>query len=118
MEVAQVSLERLVFGDRQDVYQAEELLLVIILQVGVVVLNGQVFCDLVIAASELEVIGTFGTTTQRQVIVVGGRTTGSLGQFTRCQRQAVDFLGRDDATLEGLRQQTTVVRYEDWQVRL
>ena len=118
MEVTQVGLERLVLCDRQDVDQAQEVLLVVVFQVRVVVLNGQVFGDFVVAACELEVVRTFVTTGQGHVSVVTGSTTGSLGQLTGGQCQTVEFLVSDDATLEGLRQQTTVVRYEDRQVRL
>src|SRR5690606_16240127 len=59
VEVTQVSLEGLVFSDWQDVYQTQEMLLVVVFQVRVVVLQGQVFGDFPVAASETELVAAF-----------------------------------------------------------
>src|SRR5471032_2147854 len=92
VEVAQVSLERLVVRDWQNVNQAEEVLFVVVLQ-------RQVFGDFPVAAREAELVAAVSTTGHSQGRAVAGRTTCGVLQFTRGQGQAIDVLGGDDTTV-------------------
>jgi hypothetical protein len=56
VEVAQVGLERLVVGDLEDVGRTQEVLLVEVFQVRVVVLQGQVWSELVVQAAVAELV--------------------------------------------------------------
>src|SRR5471032_787850 len=116
VEVTQVSLERLVVRDWQNVNQAEEVLLVVVLQLRVVVLQRQVFGDFPVATGETEFVAAASTTGHSQGRAVAGSTAVGVLQFTSGQGQAVDVLGRDDATVKGLRCHTAVVGQQNWQL--
>ena len=125
IEVTQVRLQN-ARADCPVVGQTQEVLLVEVFQVAVVVLGGQVFGELVVTTSVVELVGELACavvgaavgTANRQVFVVAGVTTFGLFDLTSNQGQILDVVGSDLATLEGLRQQTTIVGHDNWQLRL
>ena len=110
VEVAQVGLERLVVGDLEDVGGTQEVLLVEVFQVRVVVLQGQVWSELVVQAAVAELVAVGSGASDRQASTVARRTAHGVSQLTGVDGQVVDFLRLDSATLEGLRQHTAIVR--------
>ena len=115
--IAQIGFQRLFVRQWQNVYQAEGVLLVHILQFGVVVASSQILGEFVVAAEEAERIsgsaagcGDAATATggQGDIFIVIGVTAVDLAHMAHVQGQTVDFLGNQMASLENLRQQTAV----------
>src|SRR5690606_12256894 len=115
-EVAQIGLQA-AFTQRQVVTQTGEVLLVVVFQVGVVVLSSQVAVDLPITTSEVELVGSFATASDRQAGAVARGTAGGMLDLTSSQGQVVNLVGGDHAAFEHLRQQATVVGNQDRQLR-
>ncbi|MNC59718.1 hypothetical protein D3C75_1095470 [compost metagenome] len=66
VEITKISLERLVGGDRVNVHQAEEVLLVVVFQVRVVVLQQQVLGDLPVSTGVAELVAVLSTASHGQ----------------------------------------------------
>src|SRR3990167_4926769 len=118
VEIAQVCLERLVGCDRVDVHQTEEALLVVVFQVRVVVLQGEVFGDLPVRTGIPELVAFFGTACHGQAGGVRRGATRCVLKLADVKGEVVDFLRGDGATFKALWQQTTVVRDQNRHVRL
>ncbi|MNJ73321.1 hypothetical protein D3C77_701050 [compost metagenome] len=82
----------------------QEVLLVEVFQIRVVVLQGQVFGDLPIATSKLELVAVLTGTGNGQPRAVARCTTHCMSQLTRIQGQAVDFFRLNSAAFKRLRQ--------------
>ncbi|MCY1426799.1 hypothetical protein D9M71_426280 [compost metagenome] len=97
--------------------QAQEVLLVEVFQVRVVVLQGQVFGDLPVATGIPELVAVLGCAGDGQAGAVARCPAHGMGQLTRIDSQVVDFFRLYGAAFKRLRQQTTIVGNQDWQVR-
>src|SRR5690606_8420035 len=115
-EVAQIGLQR-ALAQRQVVAQTGEVLLVVVLEVRVVVLRGQIAVDLPVTTGETELVARLGATGNRQPGAVARGTANGVLDLTSGQGQVVDFVGGDHAAFEHLRQHTTVVGDQDRQFR-
>ncbi len=106
------------------VHQTQEVLRVEVFQFAVVVRGGQVFGQLVVSATVVELVAaTTGRsrvvgTGDGQAFVVAGVTAFCCVDQTASQGQVFDLVRLDLATGEGLWQQTTVVGLDDRVVRL
>ncbi len=118
VEVTQVGLQA-ACRQGQVMHQTQEVLLVVVVQVAVVVLRGQVLADPVIATGKVELVavGASRRTADTQAHVIGRRAGLGVFQLAAGQGQAVDLVGDDLPTLEGLRQQATVVEVHHGQLR-
>ncbi|MNL07399.1 hypothetical protein D3C87_1280720 [compost metagenome] len=97
--------------------QAQEILFVVILQVRVVVLQGQVLGDLPVSTGVAELVAVLSTASHGQASAVAGGATSCVLQLTYVEGHVVDFLRGDGATFKGLRQHTAVVRNQNRHVR-
>ena len=103
--------------------QAQKVLLVEIFQIAVVVLQQQIFVDLVVGTAVIELVNKFARvvvgatvgTSNRQAFVVAGVTTLGVFNLAAGEGQVLELAGGDLATLEGLRQHATVVGHDDRQ---
>ena len=103
--------------------QAQEVLLVEIFQVAVVVLQQQVFVELVVDATVVKlvnklacvVVGATVGASNRQAFVVAGVTTLGVFDLAAGEGQVLELAGGDLTTLKGLRQHATVVGHDDRQ---
>ncbi len=98
--------------------QTGEVLLVIIFQIGVVILGGQVLGQFVIATGKGEFVAFLAAARHGQAGAVTGSTAGGVFQLSGSEGQVVDFIAGDLATLEGLREQAAIVGNQDRQLRL
>lgn len=104
--------------------QAEEVLLVEVVQVAVVVLQGQVLVDLVVATRVVELVAVARTGAaavgagDAQAAVVGGVTALGVLQLAGNQGEVLEVGRGDLAALEGDRQQAAVVVGDHRQLRL
>src|SRR5690606_32014450 len=103
LEVTQVGGQRLVVGQRPDVYQAAEVLHVVVLELGGGVLPLECFAQLIVGAGEEERVALLGAPRDSQAGAVARATSGGVLQAPSGQRQAIELLGGDHAALEGLR---------------
>ena len=113
VEIAQVRFQH-ARADGPVVNQTQEVLLVEIFQVAVVVLQQQVFVDLVVHTAVVELVNELACNGivragNRQAFVVAGVTTLGVFDLATSEGQVLELAGGDLATLEGLRQQATVV---------
>jgi hypothetical protein len=102
------------------VSQAEEVLIVEILQLREVVLGLEGLGDLVVATGEVELVAVPGGAGNRQPGAIGRGTPHSLLQQAAGQRQPINVFGGDLGTGERLRQHTGIVGDQDrqfWQQR-
>ncbi len=97
--------------------QTKEVLLVEIFQIGVVVLQGQVFGDFPVSTTKAELITAFGCAIDREIAPVRRRTADRFVQLTRGKGNVIQFLRGHDAACKRLRQQTTIVADQNRQVR-
>src|SRR5207253_7416278 len=79
--------------------------------------QGKVLGDFPVSAAIEELVAGLGTARDRQSSGVTRSTTRCVFELTCVKGHTVDFLGGDGATFKGLGQQTTVVCYQDRQVR-
>src|SRR5690606_10746343 len=113
-EIAQVAFQ-CAYRQGPVVGQAEEVLFVEVIQIAVVILRGEVLGQLVVAAGKVEGVAVrLLAVDQRragdaQADVVAGTPRLGAFQLAGDQGQAVNFVGGDLPSLEGLRQQATVV---------
>ncbi|KMQ53286.1 hypothetical protein ACS96_29800 [Pseudomonas aeruginosa] len=115
---ADVGLQRLVIGERQEVLHAEIMLAVEILQVGVVVAAAQALAPAVGTAGEVEAVAAGVPARQYVALVAAGDAEVfgvgrvallDLAQLAELQRQPVDLVHFQQSALEGLRVQARVV---------
>src|SRR5690606_1049914 len=94
IEVAQVGFQA-AYRQGQVMHQPQEVLLVVVVQVAVVVLRGQVLGDLVVTTGEVELVGVGpgGRTADAQADVIGRRAGLGVLQLAAGQGQAVDLVG-------------------------
>ncbi|MNQ86243.1 hypothetical protein D3C85_1014310 [compost metagenome] len=97
-------------------HQAQEILRVVVFQVRVVVLQGQVFGDLPVCTAKTELVAVLGTAGNGKAGTVARSTAVGVLDLACGEGQVVDFLGGDDAAIKRLRQQATVVGHQDRQV--
>ncbi|MNM91746.1 hypothetical protein D3C81_1040530 [compost metagenome] len=116
VEVAQVAAQAHALGQRAGIDQANELLAVDVLKLGVVVADAGLRGNGITAATEVQVATAGGTETHvvaaRRVAQVG------LGQAAGVEGEASKVLTGEQAALEGGRQQAGVVVHHHWQDRL
>ncbi|MNI36296.1 hypothetical protein D3C73_903410 [compost metagenome] len=123
VEVPEIRLQD-TWTDCPVVHQTEEVLLIEIFQVAVVVLGSKVFGDFVVTTTVDELVAiatsrsTSVSTSDRQLFVVAGVTAFGVLDLTTDQCQVFDLVRSDLTALERLRQQTSIVGYDDWQFRL
>ncbi|MNF93783.1 hypothetical protein D3C84_764710 [compost metagenome] len=96
--------------------QAQEVLLVVVLQIRVVVLQGQVLGDLPVSTTVVELVAVLCAASHGQAGGVRRGATRRMLQLTCVEGHVVDFFRSDGATVKGLWQQTAVVRDQDRQV--
>ncbi|MNR15407.1 hypothetical protein D3C85_1319410 [compost metagenome] len=99
-------------------HQTEEVLLVVVFQVRIVVLQGQVFGDLPVSTAVKELVAFFCPAIHSQAISVRRGATCRVFQLTRVKGPAVELLGGDGATFKSLWQQTAIARDQNRQVGL
>ncbi|MNZ24483.1 hypothetical protein D3C78_416310 [compost metagenome] len=89
---------------------------VVILEIGQVILGGQIFGDFVIGTGEEKLVALLTPTADRQPGAITGATPGSVLQTAGGQGQLVEIAAGNLAAFKGLWQQATVVRYQDRQL--
>src|SRR5690606_16491294 len=105
-----------------SVLQANEVLLIPVIQCAVIILCSQVVHDLIVGASNGEAFGlrhssSIAILIWTQITPTISGTAGVLPQLSGCQGQAIDILGGNLCTFEELRQQAGVVGNQHWSVR-
>ncbi|MNC32780.1 hypothetical protein D3C75_811500 [compost metagenome] len=116
VEVAQVGAQAQAFAQRAGIDQADELLAVDVLELGVVVADAGLRGDGVAAAAEVQVVAAGGAVAD--VVAARGVTQVGLGQAAGVEGQAGQVLAGEQATLESGGQQAGVVVHHHRQDRL
>src|SRR5690606_31176569 len=106
----EVQGQGLVAGDREDVVQAQVVLLHHVFVVGGVQRSGEVVGELVGATKHVDRL-------QVTAVAAFGALARFLSEATSVQFQALDFLGGNQGTGEALWQQARIVVLQHWQCR-
>src|SRR5690554_1239960 len=117
VEGAQVGGE-LALAQTDVVHQAEEVLTVVVFQLGKVVAGDQVVGQLVVTAGKTELVNPAGATGDGEFLVIGGVAALGLVDLAEMQGQAADVFRGELTATESLRQQASVVESQHRQLGL
>ncbi|KIT68011.1 hypothetical protein QP65_00205, partial [Staphylococcus aureus] len=116
VEIAQVAAQAQALAQRLGVHQADELLTVDLVELGVVVGQVQLRGEGIGAATKIEAVAAGRAVAD--VVAAGGIAQVGLGQPPGVERQAVDLLAGQQAALKAGGQQAGVVVHHHRQDRL
>src|SRR5690554_2236338 len=117
VEGAQVGIE-LALAQADVVHQAEEVLTVVVFQLGKVVAGNQVIGQPVVATGKAELVNPAGATGDGEFLVIGGVAALGLVDLAEMQGQAADVFRGELTATESLRQQASVVESQHRQFGL
>src|SRR5690554_2550686 len=117
VEGAQVGIE-LALAQADVVHQAEEVLTVVVFQLGKVVAGNQVIGQPVVATGKAELVNPAGATGDGEFLVIGGVAALGLVDLAEMQGQAADVFRGELTATESLRQQASVVESQHRQLGL
>ncbi|MNR02690.1 hypothetical protein D3C85_1185530 [compost metagenome] len=89
--------------------QSEKLLGVVVIEIGVIVLSSQVFGELPIATSEVELVAFTRTAGDGQSCLIGRATARRVFDPTASQSQILELARSDLTTFEGLWQHAPII---------
>src|SRR5690606_19685984 len=117
VEGAQIRMQ-LAIAQADVMDQSEEVLTVVVFQLGKVVAGNQVIGQPVVATGKAELVNPAGATGDGEFLVIGGVAALGLVDLAEMQGQAADVFRGELTATESLRQQASVVESQHRQLGL